>query len=370
MSDQPASVARQPRGIVKINGQAVEGWTEWQVDNNTFREADTWSVSFATSKLKAPFDLNWFSQQTTINAELFAGLPADAEHYSASDLKSYIYGLADQLSIDLAQGILSLSGRDLTSLLIDAKTTEKFLNQTASQIATTLAQRHGLNPIVTSTQGPVGKFYEIDHVSLTTTNTEWDLLTWLAAVNQFVVYVQGHDLHFEPAPSGDSNAYPMQWNPPDGGEGSPSANLESIVFRRTLTVGKGVVVQVHSWNQKQKKGFSATYPTSHAKGIKPGDSTSPAQVYAYVIANLTQEQANQKARALYNGIIQHEMRLEASLPADDALGKTSTIKASGTGTACDQTYYPESITRTMGIDSGFTMEVQAKNHSSDTAPIP
>lgn len=367
MSD--ASVARQPRGIVKINGQAVEGWTEWEVDSNTFREADTWSVAFAASNLKAPFDLAWFASQTTINAELFGGLPPDPENYSASDLKSYIYGLADQLTYDPAQGILSLSGRDLTSLLIDTKTTEKFQNQTASQIATTLAQRHGLNPVVTATTGPVGKFYEIDHVSLTATNTEWDLLTWLASLYQFVVYVDGHDLHFEPAPKEGSSDYLIQWTPP-GENGWPTCNVQSLVFRRTLTVGKGVVVQVRSWNQKQKKGFTATYPTSHAKGIKPGNATEPAQVYSYVIANLTQEQANQKARALYNGIIQHEMRMEADLPADEALTKTSVIKVTGTGTAFDQTYYPESITRRLGVDSGFTMEVQAKNHSDETAPIP
>ena len=366
------SVLRQPRGIVKINGQAfkaADGWTEWEVDNNTFREADTWSATFAISQLKAPFDLNWFTQQTTVSAELFGGMPPDPDDFSAADLTSYVYGNTDQISVSLEQGTITLSGRDLTSLLIDAKTTEKFQNQTASQVAKTLAARHGLNPVVTDTQGLVGKFYEIDHVSLTTTNTEWDLLCWLAQLSGFVVYVQGHDLHFEPAPDPGANPYPITWQPPSD-NGWPVGNVESLTFQRTLTVGKGVVVQVRSWNQKQKKGFTATYPTSHAKGIKPGDSKSPAQVYSYVIANLTQEQANQKARALYNGIIQHEMRMECTLPADAALSKTSTIKVSGTGTAFDQVYYPESITRRLGIDAGFTMEVSAKNHSSDTAPIP
>lgn len=363
------SVSRQPRGIVKINGQAVAGWTEWEVSNNTFREADTWSVTFAISQLKAPYDLNWFTSQTTINAELFGGIPADPDNFSASDITSFIYGLTDQVSVSMEQGTITLSGRDLTSLLIDAKTTEKFQNQTASQVATTLAQRHGLNPIVTATEGLVGRFYEIDHVSLTTTNTEWDLICWLAQLYDYVVYVDGHDLHFEPAPKEGSNEYAITWQAPTDG-GPPVANIESLDFQRTLTVGKGVVVQVRSWNQKQKKGFTATYPSSHAKGIKPGNSTAPAQVYSYVLANLTQEQANQKARALYNSIIQHEMRMNATLPGDTVLSKTSTIKVSGTGTAFDQTYYPESIERRLGIDAGFTMDVSAKNHSNDTAPIP
>lgn len=345
----------------------VDGWTEWEVNNNTFREADTWSVTFAIGKLQAPYDLNWFTSQTTMNVELFGGLPANPDNFSASDLTSFVYGLVDQVSVSMEQGVITLSGRDLTSLLIDAKTTEKFQNQTASQIATTLAQRHGLNPVVTATQGPVGKFYEIDHVSLTATNTEWDLLCWLAQLYGYVAYVHGHDLHFEPAPKSGSNEYPITWQTSDG---APVATIESLGFQRTLTVGKGVVVQVRSWNQKQKKGFFATYPTSHAKGIKPGNSKSPAQVYSYVIANLTQEQANQKARALYNSIIQHEMLMEATLPGDTVLCKTSTIKVSGTGTAFDQTYYPESIERRLGIDAGFTMDIRAKNHSSDTAPIP
>jgi len=363
------SVLRQPRGIVKINGQAVDGWTEWEVDNNTFREADTWSVTFAISQLKAPFDLNWFTQQTTVSAELFGGMPPDPDNFSASDLTSFVFGNTDQISVSLEQGTIALSGRDLTSLLIDAKTTEKFQNQTASQVATTLAQRHGLTPVVTSTEGLVGRFYEIDHVSMTTTNTEWDLLCWLATMYDFVVYVQGRELHFEPKPDESANQYPITWQPPSN-NGWPVANVESLTFQRTLTVGKGMVVQVRAWNQKQNKGFTATYPTSHAKGIKPGEATSPAQVYSYFRANKTQQQAQDEARALYNQLIQHEMRMECTLPADAALSKTSVIKVSGTGTAFDQLYYPESITRRLGINAGFTMDVSAKNHSSDTAPIP
>ncbi|MFD2271423.1 hypothetical protein ACFS07_10485 [Undibacterium arcticum] len=35
----------------------------------------------------------------------------------------------------------------------------------------------------------------------------------------------------------------------------------------------------------------------------------------------------------------------------------------GTGTAFDQTYYPESIVREMDLTGGYTMTIKAKNHS-------
>jgi phage protein D len=361
--------ARQPRGIVRVNGQSL-AWIDMEVDNNTYHQADTFSVSLPLSELKMPYDAAWLFAQDPLTVEVFMGLPADPQNFGAADLVSYILGHVDTIGFSPTGRTLTLSGRDLTSLLIDAKTSEKWPNQTASDVATTLAKRHGLTPVVTATTTKIGHYYQIDHVRLTCAMTEWELLTWLAAVEGFRVYVKGMELHFEPEPTpSTASNYTLAWENPTGDTGHYASNTKQIDFERTLTVGKSVVVQVRSWNQKQKKGFSATYPTSKAKGILPGTATERSQVYTFIIPNLTQEQALQRAQAKYNEIIKHEMRMNASLPADDILTPQSVIAVTGTGTPFDQIYYPESVTRSLGIDEGYRMQVRAKNHSADTQVI-
>jgi hypothetical protein len=294
---------------------------------------------------------------------------------------------------------------------------------------------------------------------LTDQRTEWDLLTWLAHEEQFMVYVKGNVLHFEPraetvskttvidnrpaiqkeideikaawsaslkksqalldSASADwdksqatkdaaleaqarqelaaskaeregaiakyqarlrelerqlkeppqiiesGGAYVLRWEPPTEST-SARFNGKSIEFSRNLTLAKGVVVSIRSWNGKSGKAFTVSYPTNKAKGTAPGNSSPVAQVFPFTIPGLTQEQALQKAQALHKEITAQEVKLHATLPADNILDVTSTIKVIGTGTAFDQIYYPESITRSMSVFEGYTMHVRAKNHSPES----
>jgi hypothetical protein len=127
---------------------------------------------------------------------------------------------------------------------------------------------------------------------------------------------------------------------------------------------------VHSFNHKQKAGFSVTYPTGKAKGAAPGTAKAPAQVYSYIIANLTQQDAQQRAQSIYNDIIQHELKMSAELPGDNILTPNTMVSVSGTQTKFDTMYYVESVNRRMSMDSGYTMNVRGKNHSLDTTVIP
>lgn len=371
LNDIPASPElRAPRGIVKINGEVMPGWFKWEVDNNTFYQADTFRARFAISALPAANGAKWWSEQTEIFVEVLAGFPANPESFSASELISLIYGKADDVTYDPVMRQIEISGRDLTSEFIDTKTTEKYQNLTASQIATKLAEKHGLTPVVTKTTTKAGKYYEIDHATLTDERSEWDLLCYLAHSEQFIVYLKGKELHFEPAPKESQNPYVLRWEPPVLNErGYPIFNGTNVSFSRNLTVSKGVVVTVRSWNSKSKKAFSVSYPTRRARSTLPGKASPSAQNYFFTIPGLTQEQALQKAQAKHHEISQHEMRLSAAMPADNLLFVTEIIQAQGTGTAFDQTFYPESIRREMSFDDGYRMSVSAKNVSPENQAI-
>lgn len=355
---------RSPRGIVTLNGELVPGWVSWSVDTNEYRSADTFRIVFAVSMLAPPRNAAWFSTQQTLLVEIFSGLPADPAHFTVSDLQSLILGQADEVRFDPVQGTIELSGRDLTARLIDTKTSEHFANQTASQIASTLAKRHGLTPVVTATHTKAGEYYQIDHARVSQQQSEWELLCFLANVEDFVLYVRGRELHFERRGSNAAPPYPLDWHPPTATHGYAESNAIRLDFSRALTIAKGVTVEVHSWNAKHKKGFKASWPKS-AHATQPGQARAHTQVYRYTIAGLTPDQALQRAQSLYRQIVAHEMHLSAYLPGDNALTRGRSILVQGTGTAFDQLYFPESVARAMSVHEGYRMTVRAKNIGPD-----
>lgn len=357
------------RGAVKVNGTVLlTGTTAFEVENNTYSNADSFSCTFAANALPASNNTNWFSQQTDMYVEVFMGIPPDPTNWVADDLKSWIYGQTDKIHYDPIAGVIQVSGRDLTRVFIDAKTTEKFQNKTSSQVAQILAARHGLTAQVVATSTPVGKLYEIDHEHMNDAQTEWDVLTNLARIEQYAVWVRGQTLYFQPKPDPAQSApFQIVWTPPDSNTGFPTCNVEDLKLDRALTISRGITVVVRSFNDATQKVFTATYPANQPAKTKVGSFGLP-QTYYYDVANLTQQGVVARAQAKYAEIVQHEMLMSFEIPGagNDALDVTSLASLTGTGTAWDQVYYPESLKRSMSFDSGFKLEVSAKNHSPDS----
>lgn len=360
LNTQPTPVARQPRGAVLVNDVLVP-WESFEVTNNTTFDADEFRVWLPLSSLPAELPVDTLASGKSLRVQVRAGIGADK---SVAQLQHLITGRADDVSVDYARGMVELSGRDFTGLFIDRKTTEKFANMTAGAIARVLAARVGLLPVVKDTAKLVGSYYAIDHALMTREVSEWDLLTWLARQEGFAVYVSGSELHFEPKPSEKGAPYVLQWTPP--ADGAPSFTGMDLRLSRNLTVARDVTVTVRSWSAKGKKVVEATYPKGKHKGAAAGTSgASQPDGYVRNIPGLTHEQAIQRAQAIHAEITAHEMKLDVTLPADELLTTTVPVSLRGTGTAFDQIYYPESITRRMSMTDGYLMTLRAKNRSPD-----
>ncbi|MDE2354607.1 MAG: hypothetical protein KGL17_06250 [Betaproteobacteria bacterium] len=359
--------------MVKVNGAFMPGWTEWEVQNNSHYQADTFRVSFALSRLPAQYDAAWWASQTSITIEVLAGFPSDPSNFSDSQLVSWIYGNVDEVEFSPAGGIVTVSGRDLTALLIDTKTTEDFRSQTSSQIAQTLAGRHGLGTdYIVGTGTLAGLIYELDRVQFNHERTEWSLLCYLAGKEEFQVFVSGRDLHFEPRNDPSSvTPYLLRWERPRSDRAAPAFNGTQLSFTRNLTVARGISVTVRSWQAKQKTVIKSVYPKP-ASGITPGSSTQKGGVQSYVFTRpgLNQAQADAFAQAKHRELTRHEMKLRATLPADDLLAVDSVISVDGTGSQFDQSYFPDTVTRRMSASEGYTMTVSAKNHNADSETQP
>lgn len=376
------SAVRRPRALIKVNGVAqtpavvkngdvaVPGWISWTVSSNSFYEADTFRVSFAVSALPIANDANWFSMQKQMFVEIFAGFPSNPDSPDISELDSLIYGRVDDIRFNPKERTIDLTGRDLTAVFIDSKIAAEYQDKTASDIATLLANSHGLTPIVTPTTDKVGTYYKHDQIRLQATRSEWDELAYLARQEAFVVYVSGHELHFEPNPIDGSNPYDILWQAPTDSNASPTANVMELGFERSLTVAKGITVTARSASLTKKTPTVQSYPAA-PKAIAAGKATpfQGTQSYFFTMsAGKTAVEVEAYAKAQYDIIVSHEMKMTARMPADDVLQIKRPIRVTGTGTAWDQTYFPRVITREMSIDEGYDMTVEAQNTSPDLQP--
>lgn len=349
---------RTPRALIKVNGEKMSGWIEWTTEENTFYQADTFRVVFAESALPEGRGRAWFAGQTEFKVEIFSGNPADPNDFDEGELESVFYGRADDFDLDMTARKLELYGRDLTGLMIDTKTSEKFPNLTASKIAEKIAGKHGLTPKVKATTTKVGKYYATERVRLQTEQTEWDLLTWLAREEGFLVFVRGKELHFKPLPE-DGDPMVIEWVDSDDG-GPPSLNATSLRFSRAMTLSKSLKVTVRTWNAKQKKAFTKT-------ATKGAASTGgPVQEYAYTIPGLDAAEAQARADQIAAELSAHEMRVMVDGPARNSFHVDDKLQVKGTGTAFDQVYYPDSITRRQRNEEGMTWSIGAKNRGPET----
>ncbi len=323
---------RMPSARCLINGVPMLGLTDAEVIATNTYAAGRFVVTAALGADPVLTNEFWAAS---------GGILADLQFsLDGQSFTSLIQGMVDSLAIDPLSGTVRLEGRDLTAALIETRTQETFSNRTASEIATILAERHGLTPAVTTTSTPVGRYYQNEHDRITLdqfshATTEWDLLVFLARQEGFGVFVQGTTLYFQPPAPGQTPA--MQVAPTD---------LMDLHLRRSLTLARDIEVTVKSWNSRQRSAFTQTARASgqQVSGAQAGPATPP-QRYVLVRPNLTPNQALQLAQNRLAELTQHERVIDLLLPGELTLTPRSRLLLTGTGTGFDQTYYIDMIER-------------------------
>ena len=349
---QPFGI-RSPRLQILANGVPVAGAMEAEVTSNNHYAAEKilCKPRPRCRRLHRRGVLGLSARQTVeVQISLDGGV----------SFASLIQGAVDQVDIDFLAGAARISGRDLTAALIESRTQETFANQTSSEIAQTLAQRHNLTAQVTKTTTPVGRYYQNEHDRITLdqfsrATTEWDLLVFLARQEGFDIFVRGTTLFFQPPSSLPETAILLE----------PSALLD-LRLERALTLARDIEVTVKSWNSRQQSAFAQT-ARAHGGKSKGG---SP-QRYVYVRPNLTPDQALKLSQQLLAEITRHERVISATMPGELTITPRSLLTLQGTGTEFDQTYHVDEIERHLRFEGGFTQRIRAKNldpHSQATPP--
>lgn len=364
---------RQARLRVLLAGEVIPGAISADVTTNNWYQPDRFSLAFALNADPAR-GLAWWSDQQNVQLDTQVSLNGGASW------ASLVVGNIDAVSLNPIHGLLEVEGRDLSSVLHEARTQEAFQNRTASEIATILAGRHGLTADVDATTTLVSRWFAEDHDHITLgefsrTTTEWDFLTYLAQREGMDCYVTGTTLHFKQPVPATGAAWLAHWQPA-GGNAVQQGNVTSLKMARSLTLAKDIEVWVRSWNAKQARSFTKKAKAIGAKSgsAQPAKSNnviqSATQRYVYVIPNLSEDDAQKRANALLADLSKHERSIVFDAPGDPALTPRTMVQLSGTGTQFDQAYFVDSIGWHVSFDQGFTMTVAAKNHDSRSQAIP
>jgi len=240
-----------------------------------------------------------------------------------------LVGQVDNVRIDVAENVAALSGRDLTALMLDTELSIAYVNQTSSQIATAIAEGHGLTPAVTATSILVGQYYERDHarnalgVNARATS-EWNLLVALAQIEGFSIGVAGETLLFGPV----ATAAPVLVTAAD-------FSRLSLDYAATLPGAANVL----SWNARNKTVYrSSTGSGASTSLIRPNLSLAGAQRLAASHAQTVSGQA---------------LMLSGVMPGETNLTAGSVLQLSGTNSIFDCAFVVVALARRLTAGRGF-----------------
>lgn len=361
---------RKPRHRVLVNGQEVS------CEESSFTQSGFFHASTFRCLMLAdlqPGQAPWYDLKAADTNGQTISLPIRIQYGFAPDDESdvvwttMLLGLVDRLNADEVRGSIEITGRDYTARLIDTRLQQAFLNVTASQVAAQFAAEHAMVADIVPTTTLVGSYYQISHSGSTLTShtpqgTEWDFLTRLARHEHYDAWVDhiapdGSEqvtLHFRPAQTNTANPFHVLWVPPANLGNAPTLNISELSMDRSLNLANDIKVTVSSRDYRKKANSVGVYP------IKP---KLGAVEYQYVYPGLDTQQAQARAEAIYRDLVRHERVIEGRMAGELQVTPRRQLVLSGTGTTWDQTYWIDTVTRSLSVAGGFDQRVTARNQS-------
>ncbi len=319
-----ASAIDRGAPAVSVNGYYTENVLSTSIDSTNSFSADTFAVTLAIGT--EPFNSATFWSSIS---------QAYIEIFSRDMTVCLITGMADTVQIDLLQGVVKIEGRDLSSRLIDTSPEQDFVNQTAAEIVTSIASKHGLVANVVPTVGMTGRFYGDNFTRLSISKfsrnrSEWDLVVQLARECEYDVYVSGQVLNFQPATLSNEAASVLT---PD--------MLSSLRVERTLWISDSPAVQMSTWSSQDLAVYRQTI-----------GSAAGGSAYIFTGSNLTANQVSQYTSRYLDEISRMRQVISAEMPWMDSVNTRAPIYLYGTGGILDGLYRVDHVERQFSAATG------------------
>ena len=269
---------------VVINGIPIDYLLTATISTTNCFSSDTFSVTFAVDPRRD--DMAYWSSVSTMFAEIYS-----LGSYGASQ-QILISGFADSVSIDPIRRTIAVEGRDLSSSLVDCYRQQDFINQTASEVVQTIAQNHNLAPVVTPTNGVVGRYFGDGYTRLSLgqfsrLRSDWDLVVELARENGFDAFVQGSMLFFQPVNVAHQRSIFLA-----------SGDVKRMQINRSLMINSGLAARVQSWDSRQVVAHDSNYGDESLVPAAAALNVIGNQPFLFAKSNFTASQVKNSAERL------------------------------------------------------------------------
>jgi phage protein D len=296
-----------------------------------------------------PLDNNWLG--------LLSGSVAVViyirSQWTGSDVTMFT-GLADSIAIDPINNTARILGRDYSSVLINSMYQDSFCNQSASEIANYIAARHGFDTNITTTSTMAGS-YQCDSYNQILLNAhsrignEWDLLTHLAKVEGFELFVDGTALIFAPSMALPNNSAAIDVR-----------DLIATKFFKVCPLSDQTRLTVKSWNSWLGQALSHTDDQPSDESVLSisdlhGDLGTNI---AIVRPNLTAQGAEQLAKRHLDTSNQEALTIQITMPGEMSLKPRDLLTITGGFVGFDTNYIVKSVRRHFSTSAGFLQYVQ------------
>jgi phage protein D len=330
---------------VRLNGSPILGLLHASVITSNCFSADSFALTFVMGPPPLGDTMFW-SALSSAYVEISATLPYE------STSESLITGMIDTVLVNPTLGTIAIEGRDLSSSMIDAYRQQDFVNQTASEVVSTIAQYHGLTPVVTTTSGNIGRYFGDGYTRLSLgqfsrLRSDWDVVVQLARENRFDVFVQGTTLYFQP--SAVASSVPIHLALRD---------VKLVNFQRSLNITSSTTARVQSWNSQSVASYDSGSPTITG-ATASGSSGTTGQPFLFTVSNLTSQQVTDSAERYSHELSRLGTVLHAEMPWNLALAARTTIFLDETASTFDTLYQIDSIERHYSTTSGSTQTIRA-----------
>ncbi len=385
------------RTQVTIGGVPLKVLT-WDSERHAYSGSDSCSIELALSS--SP-DLMALSQevkgdsQKPLELQIFGGFVNPAE-VGPPALDLVFDGIIDSLEGDWTDDTYYIGGRSWAYLLMTAKTTAVYPNTVASEVAQTIAAKHGLDfsDGGTKSQVKAGKAYADAQVLSGRNVTEWDLLTSLAQFEGRELFVRGKKLYYLPEqPDSAQPQAVLYWGGVPAGvppwkPGTLTAPIDKLRATHWAQFSHDIIVTCTSVHPKSGQILSANWDGSRNKtaaqgkglgGLAPAPTAKRARArqtvrmqaprignreqYKFHFVGLTKNQLDERARAIWLDLSRHEFVCTIGLAGDTRYDLHENYLIQGTGRIIDQQVYrPKSVRLAYGAHEGFSASLALTSH--------
>jgi hypothetical protein len=263
-------------------------------------------------------------------------------------------GLADSISFDPIRMIARIQGKDYSSVLANSSFQQSFSNQTASEIASYIATRHGFGSNITQTTTMVGSYRRNGHNQMSLNayshvTSEWDLLVLLAKTEGFELFIDGTSLVFSPQAALLRNYMTID-----------NGNAKEITFRRNCVLSDQTRVIVKSWNSWMNGSSlsSGQQTSSEAEVDFAGLSQDPGTDLVFITPNLSAQETEQLAQLYLQTLNEQNLTVDIVMPGETLLHPRDVLTVGDTGTSFDTQYVVRSLRRRFSPTGGFLQYIQ------------